>query len=153
MKQEYLNSISFLDSIVTKLIRDIRESERKHHRTIFIVTADHGEMFNETGEIWNIGHTGHVLEYTVHVPFFIWGDQIEPRVYTGLAEGIDLAPTILKLAGMPATNEMTGNDLFANQPKRQITAYSPFETYTVMHEGDRFLTEVRLLQPENDPID
>jgi arylsulfatase A-like enzyme len=78
--------------------------------TIVVVTADHGEM---------IGSRDLVLEHTapfndvLHVPLVIaWPAAISPREPIGeRVQSIDLPPTLLSLAGLPAAAGLDGRDL------------------------------------------
>lgn len=75
-------------------------------------------MFNESKEVWNVGHTGWVPQEIVHVPLILGGIKwgIKPKVDKELREGIDIAPTILNIVGIPVPNYMTGSDLRKSSP-------------------------------------
>lgn len=75
-----------------------------HGYTVFL-TADHGNadyMINEDGS----PNTAHTLNL---VPFFIIDKEWRGKVQDGKLG--DLAPTILKVMGLPVPKEMTGNCL------------------------------------------
>jgi arylsulfatase A-like enzyme len=77
--------------------------------TIIILTSDHGESFTHGF----LGHNGpHLFEPLVHIPLIVrlpgemQGGQIDVPV-----EQIDVAPTILELAGLPIPEWMEGQSL------------------------------------------
>ncbi len=87
----------------------IRRLKRKgvYDRTVFFLTSDHGEEFNEHGDY---GHRAHLYGELLHVPFMVFGGPIERGEIPGFKAGSrvpsihslgQLAPTILDLLGIP----------------------------------------------------
>jgi len=68
--------------------------------TIVVVTSDHGEEFREHG---GFGHDGTVYQEDVRIPLvFRYPKRVlAAKVVTDLVSMIDIAPTILELAGIP----------------------------------------------------
>jgi len=97
--EETIKAVETIDKAFGMIIR----TAQKNNTTI-ILTADHGnaeEMYNETA---NQPHTAHT---TNPVPFILYSSEykkINRRV--GLLS--DVAPTILKIFGLPIPKEMTG---------------------------------------------
>jgi 2,3-bisphosphoglycerate-independent phosphoglycerate mutase len=89
--------------VIDKAFGFIIEAARKHN-AIIMITADHGnaeEMYNQ--EI-NQPHTAHTLN---PVPFLLFSEKYKKINHqTGLLS--DVAPTILKIFGIPIPKEMTG---------------------------------------------
>lgn len=85
-------------------------------RTIVVFTADHGEEFFEHGRA---GHGYTLFEEMMRIPLVIRVPGREPRVvpapeFAGL---VDLAPTILSLAGVPVRSDrFDGRALFSGEP-------------------------------------
>jgi arylsulfatase A-like enzyme len=77
--------------------------------TIIILTSDHGESFSHG----YLGHRGPDLyESLTHIPLIIkMPDGTENRTIDIPAEQIDIAPTILDLAGIPIPSWMEGRSL------------------------------------------
>jgi len=80
-------------------------------RTVFVVTGDHGFPLGEHG-CSNMGCG--MFDESTRVPLVVWGPH--PRLRPGavhheIASQLDLAPTILALAGVRASNHFTGTDL------------------------------------------
>ncbi|MCZ6597840.1 MAG: sulfatase [Planctomycetota bacterium] len=101
-------------------IRDLDEAvddflaELDLERTAVLITSDHGEAFGEV-ETW--GHE-HVYEPQVRVPFLLRppGRFHEPSIVPGKVSGIDVAPTLLGLAGIEPPASMQGLDLTRERP-------------------------------------
>src|SRR5207247_7145427 len=74
-----------LDGLVTLGVRD---------STLVVVTADHGEEFQEHGRL---RHGSQLYQESIRVPFVISGPGVRPGRRTDLAQGIDLFPTITRL--------------------------------------------------------
>lgn len=85
----------------------VTETARKNGY-VTIIIADHGNaelMINEDGTP-NTAHT------TNPVPCILVDDEQKHKIHNGKLG--DLAPTILKLIGVPVPAEMTGNNLISN---------------------------------------
>lgn len=67
--------------------------------TLVAVTADHGEAFGEHGEI---AHSIFVYDTTLRVPLILAGPSIPQRNVDEPVSHVDLAPTLLRLLGVPA---------------------------------------------------
>jgi arylsulfatase A-like enzyme len=79
-------------------------------RTAVVLTSDHGEEFFEHGS-WTHGRT--LYEEQLRIPFIVRlpGGLGAGRVLPGPAEQIDLAPTLLELAGLPRPASLPGRSL------------------------------------------
>lgn len=77
--------------------------------TVVVFTSDHGEEFMEHGGLGH-GHSAH--PELLRVPLILHGTTIAPgtRVAT-LARGIDVAPTVLDLAGIAPPERFDGRSL------------------------------------------
>jgi arylsulfatase A-like enzyme len=83
--------------------------------TTIVVTADHGEEFQEHGRLT---HGSHLYEESIRVPLVIAGAGTPVRRRTDLAQGIDLFPTVAHLLGVAAPAPLAGRDLFADERER-----------------------------------
>ena len=101
----YDSEIAYTDAAVGKLVAYL---ERTRPGVIIVVTADHGEEFDEHGGRY---HGTTLFEEQVRVPLIIVGPGLQPHVVPGPVELIDLAPTILGLMDIPAPLRMRGTDL------------------------------------------
>ena len=80
--------------------------------TLVVVTADHGEEFQEHGRLT---HGSHLYDETVRVPLVIAGPGIQPERRADLAQGIDLFPTLAMRLGLATPAGLPGRDLFAGR--------------------------------------
>ena len=109
-KARYARSVEFADKQVGKIIDSLKKSDR-YDNSIIVLTADHGESFDER-ELWfDHGTTPH--EEQLHVPLIIKypnrdrAGQKDMRLI-GLK---DIAPTLLSVAGLSAFKKADGHDL------------------------------------------
>jgi arylsulfatase A-like enzyme len=86
--------------------------------TAVVVTGDHGEAFGE------LGHYKHedIIEPQVRVPLVLRLAGAEPRAgrVSGPVSGVDVAPTLLGLAGLPLEPGMEGLDLQTEIPPERV---------------------------------
>ena len=79
------------------------------NNTLVIILADHGDEFMEHGGVAH-GHT--LYEELIRVPLIMKGPTIPKNVQiTGLAQSIDIAPTILDILDLQPDKEMEGRSL------------------------------------------
>jgi len=81
--------------------------------TIVIVTSDHGEEFREHGQV---GHERSVHRELLDIPLVFAGPGVPVGRRKEPAGLVDLVPTVLSLAGLPAVADTEGWDLFAEAP-------------------------------------
>jgi arylsulfatase A-like enzyme len=94
----YDGNLAFADQEIGALRRAM-EAEGLWDRTVFIVSADHGEELYERR--W-IGHNVHVYEPSVHVPLIVHFPKaagLAGRRVAALADLLDVAPTIADVFG------------------------------------------------------
>jgi choline-sulfatase len=119
----YDGEIAFVDAQIARLLGHLRERGALD-RTITLVTADHGESLGEHGEET---HGVFIYDATLRVPWIIGGAGVSPgRVSPVVARGIDVAPTLLDLAGVPAPPSLDGRSLrpaLDGQPMTDEPAY------------------------------
>jgi arylsulfatase A-like enzyme len=118
-QERYQTEVAFADQQIQRLLDALPKED-----TYIIFTADHGEGLGEHGE-W--GHSRYLYQTTMHIPFFIHGPGIEPNRNKKPVRGIDLAPTLLGLAGIAPATSMTGLDLRKSLP--DTAAPRVIETY------------------------
>ncbi|RMF92084.1 MAG: hypothetical protein D6734_13040 [Candidatus Schekmanbacteria bacterium] len=108
----YDGEIRFVNDQFKKLFSELQSEEKLQH-TIIVFTADHGETFFEHDGY--LDHSPRVYETTIHIPLILY---YEPKIKSGikinkLVSNIDIAPTILELAGIKIPDEYEGKS-FAN---------------------------------------
>jgi choline-sulfatase len=105
----YAAAIAACDSAVEKLIAALR-SQKLLDDALIVVTADHGQSLGAHGEDT---HGVFLYDETIHVPLLLKlpqnqnaGKHVQGRV--GL---VDIAPTVLEVAGVPVPPQMQGQSL------------------------------------------
>jgi arylsulfatase A-like enzyme len=160
----YDGEVTFTDQYVGKLL-DFIAGRAWSQRTVIIITADHGEEFGEHGmtrhgfEVWNT---------LVHVPLMILAPGAAPRRIEVARSGLDLAPTILELFGVPADAAMEGRSLIpeiygATPEERDVVVDLPMTSDSgrrraLIHDGEKLIcvdndTACRLFDLEADPLE
>jgi len=105
----YDGEIAFVDAQLGALL-GLLDVKGVAGRTVVLATADHGEALGEHGEET---HGVFVYDGTLRVPWIVAGPGVPAGVVpTVVARGIDVAPTLLDLAGaIPARASMEGRSL------------------------------------------
>lgn len=120
LKNYYYACTSFVDYQVGRIVSALRE-RGMYDDTMIVFTADHGECL---GDYRNMGKRS-MLDYAAHIPFMMRVPGHAPERRHDVASLVDLAPTILSLAGVdydPA--EYDGVDLFAAKHDYVFSQYN-----------------------------
>lgn len=90
------------------------QREPWYRNTVFVIYADHGKMVGKAdGEL--------PVSYN-HIPLLIFGPDVKPQLYDGLAQQVDIVPTVLGLLGLSYDYDGFGVDLL--KTRRQMVFYS-----------------------------
>jgi arylsulfatase A-like enzyme/uncharacterized membrane protein YbhN (UPF0104 family) len=134
MRELYDGNIRFVDEYLGQFEAKLRELGLWDD-TAIVVTADHGEEFHEHGGWW---HGTTLYEEQIHVPLLIkWPKgriEAPARVDDHPVRQLDIAPTLLGLAGAPVPTTMQGKDLaipFAQRSEAERMHYAEED-----HEGN-----------------
>lgn len=111
LKDRYDSGLFALDAVVGELLDDLR-AKGVLDRSILVITADHGEAFDEFEEEW-FTHDPFLYDVVTHVPLLV---RFPDRRHGGsrideLVELIDIAPTVLDYCGSRPKPEMQGVSL------------------------------------------
>ncbi len=147
--ERYAGEIHFIDAWLGKLLRAIGEENRN---TIILLTADHGESFGEEG-LW-FSHGFRTTPDQVHIPFILQAPGLEPTRRSGLVHHVDVAPTLIGLAGLEVPHGSRGLQLAewleSGQSLPTRTVFSDIGTEVSAYRGDHFV-RANLHQRESEP--
>ncbi len=106
----YYAMIELIDDNVGRMLQALEESGQRED-TLVIFTSDHGEL---AGDHQLVGKGCRFYESLVRVPLICsWPGQIrEGVICDALVELVDIAPTLLELAGVPLPERMQGRSLW-----------------------------------------
>lgn len=78
--------------------------------TVIVLMSDHGTLFGDGGHFAHGDHLS-TLDAVFHVALVVWSPGRKPARVRSLVELVDAAPTILELAGLPASPAFEGRSL------------------------------------------
>ncbi|MEC8423194.1 MAG: sulfatase-like hydrolase/transferase, partial [Myxococcota bacterium] len=107
--QPYLGEVAWVDEQVGRLVAALEEADALDDTWVFVV-ADHGEGMGSHGELL---HGVLLYNATVRIPFIVRppGGRAAPSFEHFPVSLVDVAPTILALAGVDGAGDMDGIDL------------------------------------------
>ena len=85
-----------------------------------VFTSDHGEALGAHGEST---HGFFAYQPTLRVPLVLWAEGLEPRIDDRLARHVDLLPTMLAAAGLPAAEPVSGVSLLEPPSGGPVVSY------------------------------
>jgi arylsulfatase A-like enzyme len=107
-QDRYDTEVAFTDHQVGRLLAAIERDPWLAANTLIVFAADHGESLGEHS-YW--GHGRNLYEPTLRIPLgFVWPGRIKPAVVDSPALNIDVAATVLGLAGLPVPESFRGYD-------------------------------------------
>jgi arylsulfatase A-like enzyme len=114
--RHYNEAVSHLDEQLGRVLTALRETGLAE-RTVVVLLGDNGYMMGERG----IGGPGSgadgkqvPYESSLRVPFLLLGPGLPKGLVSDLpVSSLDLPPTLLSLAGLPAPDSWSGRDLTA----------------------------------------
>jgi choline-sulfatase len=126
----YDGEVAFTDFHIGRVIEAL-DASHLAGRTVVLLTGDHGEAFGEHGAYF---HGREVWDEIVRVPLLIRVPNGAPRRISRRVSHVDVAPTILELAGVPADTGARGQSLVpelfgSDLPERSILIDQPRNVY------------------------
>lgn len=141
IRKLYLAEIRYMDTEIGRLI-EVLDASPGGGDTLVVFTADHGHNF--WGHDVYFNHSRQVYGDNIRIPLiFRWPERVAPARRAAPAfSSIDLAPTLLGLAGIAVPEEFAGEDLHAavlrgDENRKQDLLYS--EAYHERAAGDEIL--------------
>ena len=99
----YDREVAYVDRELGRLLKGIDPAS-----TLVAVTSDHGEGLGDHGES---DHGYFIYDSTLRVPLIIAGPGVSPRVVEEQVRSIDIAPTLLDVAGVGTVGTVDGQSL------------------------------------------
>ena len=107
-RASYASGIAAADAACGKLIAGL-QARKIAANTAVIVASDHGQSLGAHGED---GHGIFLYDETIHVPLLIKLPQADSaKRVAARVRLVDIAPTILEIAGIPVPSQMQGQSL------------------------------------------
>lgn len=122
----YDTEVAFADRQIGRLLAQFQRDPELAANTLIVFSADHGESLGEHS-YW--GHGRNLYEPTLRIPLgLVWPGKIRPAVIDAPALNLDVAPTVLGLAGLPVPGAFQGHDwspvlLRGEEPPRERTMW------------------------------
>ncbi|MDR1760174.1 MAG: LTA synthase family protein [Fibrobacter sp.] len=133
-------TMNYADRQLARFIRSL-EHEEWFQNTYIIILADHAFPLGENGVSTM---NGGAFSNATWIPFLISGKGIEAKRDTATTAQIDIAPTILELAGMAVPNIFMGHNLLRGYGSGlSLGAYSGFAA--IGFDGYRLITKYPLI--------
>jgi len=106
----YYGYITLIDAAIGRIVEELRASGRLDE-TLIILTADHGDSAGAY-RMWDKGFG--MYDCLVRVPMIVSHPSIRPRIADDPVTLLDIAPTILEVAGIPAPSGLDGRSLLSS---------------------------------------
>lgn len=154
----YDGEIRYTDHLVAQVLETLADCGVLDD-TVVIVTADHGEQLGQHGLY---GHAG-LHEANVRIPLVLWNPKFfgPSRPVNGLAQQVDIVPTILDIAGAQMRRSLDGVSLLpvirGEQALRDTAFMETSQQRAVLHEPWKFIRDMlgarALYNIEQDPAE
>lgn len=145
----YKNAVLYDDSLVGEVLQNLK-SKGLLKNTIVVITADHGEEFNDEHlDYW--GHASAFDPYQVRTPLIVYWPGKQPDTIFYRTSHYDVVPTLMSQALGVTTlirDYGVGHSLFSNKPRPYFVVGSyvnyavlqPNQTTIVYQGGDYDIT-------------
>lgn len=140
-QQSVENAVRYADYALGKFLQQAKNSDYWRD-TLFLVVADHDNR---------VYGDALVPVDKFHIPGLILGADIKAKRLSAIASQIDLAPTLLSLAGISTYLPTLGQDLSADTAPAN-RAFLQFNQTFAYLEGSSQPAQITLLRPDAEPL-
>jgi arylsulfatase len=141
-RSRYAGEIAYFDASFARLLEALDARKRPN---VVALTADHGESFGEGGFYLSHGHA--TTPDQAHVPFLLRAPGLQPGRRPEPVHHVDVAPTLLELAGLPVPDGLRGLALGpylrGARPLPERLLFCDVGSDVSAYAGDRFLRASR----------
>jgi arylsulfatase A-like enzyme len=152
----YDASIRYADDVLGRFVEEV-EALDLMEVTTWVLTSDHGEEFQEHSKM---AHT-QVYPESLLVPLLMLHPGVAGRRVSQVVESIDLAPTLLQLAGIEPGEGLSGRSLMpflggspvadqGSQGYAEVLDVEFVRTVLAQDRGQRY--QLVMVEPEWDPV-
>ncbi|MCK4765925.1 MAG: sulfatase [Candidatus Aminicenantes bacterium] len=134
-KSLYRKEIRYMDKQLGKLFAFLKE-QGVYEKSAFIIMGDHGEGLGEYDR--HYGHIHYLYKLYSRVPLIMFGKGVKDRgKKLDLVSNLNIAPTLLHLAGIEKPKSMRGESLLRpiTHKRLLLETYSPeayFDVFSVL---------------------
>jgi arylsulfatase A-like enzyme len=144
VKDVYADSLAYVDSQIARLVHYLK-AKNLWDNTVIVLTSDHGQAFYEHGFA---SHASAIFDEVMKVPLVIRAPRLESGVETRVAQHVDIAPSVLRLLGLPPHPSFQGADLLNTPPDSKRSAYMVAQTplayqYGIVRSGFKLIYDER----------
>jgi len=104
----YRKDLRKVDRSIASLLDGLDSAGYLDDSTYVFILGDHGQQFFEHG---GFGHGMYLYQELCNVPFLIYNRGLQGREDGSPVSGLDIAPTILELAGVACPSQFCGQSL------------------------------------------
>ena len=153
---QYDATIRYVDDVLRGFVDELKSLGLLAETTL-IITSDHGEEFGEHGKV---AHTQVYPECLVVPLLIVHPGQVVGSRIPELVETVDFAPTLLELAGIEASEGISGKSLVGlirGEERRDSSSQAYAEVLdeerarTLMVRDPRAYLQLLMVEPEPDP--
>jgi arylsulfatase A-like enzyme len=116
LRAHYLGGVSDLDHALGGFLDEFRADGLLEHGYL-VFTSDHGEGFLQHSALF---HSSAPHEEQTRIPLLVVGRGLAGRSVDEPASLVDLAPTVMAMAGLPPDPDWPGRSLLAPGPSRAL---------------------------------
>lgn len=130
----YLNAVKHSDLVLGKIIEELK-ANNLFESTLIVVVGDHGEAF---GRHEQTTHSSKIYEENLHIPCVFINPIFEKERSQAIGGSVDIAPTIMNVLGLPASDQWHGKSLFTAKKNDRAYFFAPWADYLFGYrEGNR----------------